>query len=170
MTRSDSRTASEANRPYRPTGASLAALILATLCFGAVMLLHLARGDIDPMRQVMSEYANGSHGPVMTVVFYSFALSTFALAFRLRRALNRRGVAKLIVGLLTVAGIGLLAAGIFEVERPLVPDTVEEMIHSNATVTAFTLLIASMLLLALVCRIDPRWWAFRWTPAPLSST
>jgi di/tricarboxylate transporter len=93
------------------------------VCFGAVMLLHIMRGDIDPLRQVMSEYANGSNGPIMTVVFYAFGLSSVALAFRLRGAIPRRGVPRPIPLLLALAGVGLIAAGVFEVERPLVPDT-----------------------------------------------
>jgi Protein of unknown function (DUF998) len=153
---------------YRPTGASLAAILLALLCFGAVMLLHAIRGDIDPLRQVMSEYANGSHGPLMTVVFYAFGLSSLALAFRLRRAIERPGITKLFPLLLFLAGLGLIAAGIFEVERPLVPDSVEELIHSDATVVAFVMLIASMFLFSLATRSDPRWWSFRWTSAILA--
>jgi di/tricarboxylate transporter len=160
---------SSAPRPeYNATGASLAAIILALACFGAVMLLHVLRGDIDPLRQVMSEYANGSHGPIMTVVFYAFGLSSLALAFRLRRAINRRGAAKPLPLLLALAGVGLIAAGVFEVERPLVPDTLEEVIHSDASVVAFVFLITSMLLFSLACRTDPRWWNFRWTSLALA--
>ena len=149
-------------RKYRATGASLIAIILALVCFGAVMLLHVMRGDIDPLRQVMSEYANGSNGPIMTVVFYAFGLSSVALAFRLRGAIPRRGVPRLIPLLLALAGIGLIAAGVFEVERPLVPDTLEELIHSNASVLAFVLLITSMFVVSLMCWTEARWWTFRW--------
>lgn len=53
--------------------------MLALLCFFGVMLLHLFRGDVDPVRRVMSEYANGTHGLIMTVVFYAFGLSSLAL-------------------------------------------------------------------------------------------
>jgi hypothetical protein len=155
---------------YRATGASLAAILLALLCFSAVMLLHVVRGDVDPLRQVMSEYANGSHGPIMTVVFYAFGLSSLALAFRLRRAIGIRGVTRLFPLLLALAGVGLIAAGVFEVERPLVPDTLEEVIHSNASVVAFVLLITSMFLFSLACRSDARWWSFRWTSATLAIT
>ena len=149
-------------RVHRATGASLIAIILALVCFGAVMLLHALRGDINPLRQVMSEYANGSNGPIMTVVFYAFGLSSVALAFRLRRGIPRRGMARLIPWLLALAGIGLIAAGVFEVERPLVPDTLEELIHSNASVVAFVLLITSMFMVSLMCWSDSRWWTFRW--------
>jgi hypothetical protein len=153
---------------HRPTGASLISIVLALLCFGGVMLLHVVRGDIEPIRQVMSEYANGSHGRVMTIVFYAFGLCSLALAFRLRRAIKLRGITRPFPVFLLVAGIGLIASGVFEVERPLVPDTLEEIIHSNASVTAFVLLVASMLLFSYACRTDARWWPFRWTSTTLA--
>ena len=154
--------------PYRATGASLAVLIFALVCFAGVMLLHVLRGEIDPLRQVMSEYANGSHGLVMTMVFYGFGLASLALAFRLRRAITLSGVTRLFPFLLALAGLGLVVSGVFEVERALVPDTLEEVIHSDASVVAFMLLIASMFLFSLACRSDPRWWDFRWISASLS--
>ena len=153
---------------HRPTGASLAAIVLAVLCFGAVMLLHVARGEIDPLRQVMSEYANGSHGQVMTVVFYAFGLAALALAFRLRNAITTRGATRVFPVLLAVSGVALIASGVFEVERALVPDSLEEVIHSNASVVAFVLLITTMLLFSYACRTDARWWSFRWTSMALA--
>jgi hypothetical protein len=153
---------------HRPTGASLAAIILAGLCFGAIMLLHIVRGEIDPLRRVMSEYANGSHGPIMTVVFYAFGLTSLALAVRLLRAFERRGAARVISLLLAGAGLSLIASGVFEVERPLVPDTLEEVIHSYASISAFVLLVSAMLLVSHECRRDPRWWTFRWPSTALA--
>ena len=69
----------------------------------------------------MSHYANGSHGPVMSVVFYAFGVSALALGFRLRTAIDRRGVTRLVPVLLGLAGLSLIAAGVFEVDRPLAP-------------------------------------------------
>lgn len=155
-------------RVHRPTGASLVAVGLALLCFGAVMLLHGVRGEIDPLRQVMSEYANGSHGRVMTVVFYALGLAAVALAVRLRHAFGGRRSAKAIPVLLALGGVGLIAAGLFEVERPLVPDTFEESIHSYASIAAFVLLLSAMLLVSFACRADTRWWSYRWTSAALA--
>jgi hypothetical protein len=54
----------------------------------------------------------------------------------------------------------LIVAGVFEVERPQIPDTLEEIIHSDAALGAFVLLIAAMLLFTVVCRRDPRWHDF----------
>jgi cell division protein FtsW (lipid II flippase) len=84
------------------------------------------------------------------------------LGFRLRHEFEGRRVARLIPLFLALAGFGLILAGVFEVERPSVPDTLEEVIHSNASVAAFLLLITAMFLLSFVCRVDPRWWSFRW--------
>jgi hypothetical protein len=49
-----------------------------------------------------------------------------------------------------------------------VPDTLEELIHSDASVAAFVLLITSMFLFSLACWRDPRWWNFRWTSTALA--
>jgi di/tricarboxylate transporter len=153
---------------YRPTGASLVAIVLALSCFFGVMLLHIFRGEVDPVRRVMSEYANGTHGLIMTVIFYAFGLSSLALAFRLSRAIDSRWAAILIPVLLGAAGVSLIASGVFEVERPLVPDTLEEVVHSNASVTAFVLLITSMLLFSVASRGDARWRNFRLTSTILA--
>ena len=155
-------------RRHRPTGASLAAIILAALCLGAVMLLHIVRGEIDPLRRVMSEYANGSHGPIMTVVFYAFGLTSLALAVRLLPAFEHRRTARLISLLLALAGLSLIASGVFEVERPLIPDTLEEVIHSYASISAFVVLVSAMLLVSHETRRDPRWWTFRWPSTALA--
>jgi hypothetical protein len=87
---------------------------------------------------------------------------------RLGRAIEHRPLSLAVRVLLAVGGLGLILAGIFEVERPAVPDTVQELIHSDATLTAFTLIITAMLLFAVVCRSDGRWSDFRGIAAVLA--
>ena len=140
---------------------SLAAILLVLGCFGAMVVLHLVRTDLDPVRQVMSEYANGRFGWFMTAAFYAMGLACVALAVRLGRAIARRRLSVAVRVLLGLGGLGLILAGVFEVERPAVPDTIEEVIHSYATLTAFTLIITAMLLFAVVCCSDPEWSDFR---------
>lgn len=144
----------------RATGASLAVIILVSAGFAGVILLHFLRTDLDPVREVMSAYANGSFGLVMTVAFYALGLAAVLLSVRLPRATPRTAVARAVTALLAVGGVGLILAGVFEVERPLIPDTIEEIIHSNAAIGAFVLLIVAMLLFTIVCRSDPRWRGF----------
>ena len=148
--------------PHRPTGASLIAVIGVVVAFVGVMVMHAARSDIDPLREVMSHYANGSKGPVMSVVFYGFGAAALGLAIRLRTAIDQHGVTHAFPVLLGLAGVALLAAGVFEVDRPLAPQTIQEVIHSNSAVAAFVMLIVAMLLFSLACRGDDRWWSVRW--------
>jgi hypothetical protein len=158
-------TASPATR--RATGASLVALVLIGVCVTGVLFLHLVRRDVDPLRNVMSLYANGRDGLVMTVAFHAFGLAALALALRLRGAVAAAGAGAVRV-LLALAGGALILAGVFEVGRPLVPQTIEETVHSNAAIAAFMLLIGAMLLFSRICRRDPRWWSFRWTSTALA--
>ena len=152
----------------RATGLSLAAILLVLGCFGAMVVLHVVRTDLDPVRQVMSEYANGRFGWFMTAAFYAMGLACVVLAVRLGRAIARRPVSVAVRVLLALGGLGLILAGVFEVERPAVPDTVEEIIHSDATLTAFTFVITAMLLFAVACRQDARWRDFRAIAAVLA--
>jgi hypothetical protein len=155
--------------PHRPTGASLAAVIALGVTFVGIMVLHAVRSDVDPLRDVMSHYANGSRGPVMSVVFYSFGVAAIALGVRLRTAIDREGVTRPFPALLISAGVALLTAGVFEVDRPLAPQTVQEVIHSNSAVAAFIMLIVAMSLFSLACRDDERWRPVRWASGGLSA-
>jgi hypothetical protein len=153
---------------HRPTGASLVVLVGVAIAFCGVMLLHAISSDVDPIREVMSHYANGSHGRFMSAVFYALGAAAIAMGVRLRPAVRWRGPTIAVPVLLVLAGLGLIASGVFEVDRPLAPHTLEETIHSNAAVSAFVLMIVSMLLFALAIRDDPRWQSFRWIAVGLA--
>lgn len=157
-------------RARRATGASLVAVIGIAVTFVGIMVLHGVRSDVDPLRDVMSHYANGDRGPLMSIVFYAFGVSALALGFRLRTAINRRGITHAVPVLMVLAGLGLVVAGVFEVDPPDAPGTLQETIHSNAAVAAFVMLIVAMLLFSLACREDDRWWSLRWTSATLAVT
>ncbi len=58
----------------------------------------------------------------------------------------------------------------FEIDRPGIPQTIEETIHSNAAVAAFGMLIVAMLLFSLACWGDERWWSVRWASLELAVT
>jgi hypothetical protein len=162
-------TAPAPPRPvHRATGASLVVVVCAAVTFCGIMIMHGVRSDIDPLHDVMSHYANGSRGPVMSMVFYAFGVSALALGFRLRSAIDVRGIARAFPWLLGLAGLSLITAGVFEVDRPLAPQTIQEVVHSNSAVAAFVMLIVAMLLFSLACWDDDRWWSVRWISLGLS--
>lgn len=151
-----------------PYGASLGALLLTAACVGGVVLLHLRRPDLDPLRNVLSEYANGPLGVVMTAVFYAVGVACAALGWRLRQALRWWGVTATTPALLVTAGVGMIVAGAFEVGLPNAPDTVDETIHSLASIGAFVGLVVAMALFAVACGHDADWIAFRPTATVLA--
>jgi hypothetical membrane protein len=153
-----------------PYGSSLSALVLAVLSFGAVAALHLLRPDLDPADHVLSEYANGSHGVIMTAVFYATGVACAALGWRLRSALDWFGITRAVPVLLVLAGVALIVSGVFEVGLPDEPESAAESIHSGASIGAFVLLIAAMLLFARACTRDTRWRTFSPVAAALAVT
>jgi Protein of unknown function (DUF998) len=154
--------------PHKPTGASLIVLICLGVTVVGIAVLHLVRRDLDPLHDVMSHYANGPNGPLMSIVFYGFGVSAIAMGVRLRSGMDRRPVTRPVPWLLVLAGSSLLVAGVFEVDRPTDPETAGELIHSNTAVAAFVFLVGAMLLFAVVCRHDERWWSMRWTALGLA--
>ena len=144
-----------------PYGTSLSAVVLAILCFGAIGVLHLVRTDLDPFGHVLSEYANGRYGVIMTAVFYGTGLASAALGWRLRSALEWHGITVAAPVLLMLAGVALIVGGVFEVGLPDAPESVAEAIHSYASIGAFVLLTVAMLLVAWACRNDIRWQSYR---------
>jgi hypothetical protein len=151
-----------------PYGASLGALVLVVACVAGVVALHAARPDLDPLRHVLSEYANGPFGIVMTAVFYGVGLACVALGWRLRTALRWGGVAAATPVLLIAAGGGMIVAGMFEVGLPTAPESLAETVHSLASIGAFVALVAAMALFAWACGRDPEWASFQGAAALLA--
>jgi hypothetical protein len=157
-----------APRPHRPTGASLIALIAIGVTTGGIAVVHAVRSDLDWRQAVMSNYANGTAGDVMSLVFYAFGAIALALAVRLRTAVVRNGLTGVFPWLMVLAGIGSVLAGIFEVDPGDRPSTIGEKIHSSSAIAAFVLLVAAMGLFTLATRGDHRWDRFRVPSAALS--
>lgn len=145
------------SKPRRATGLSLAAIVLLSAACVAVLALHLLRTDLSPMREVMSGYANGPSGNLMTFAFYALGFGSIAIGFRLTRSTTRTWVPRTVSTALVVAGATLILAGVFEVERPGVPDTVQESIHSNGAIAGFVLIVAAMVVFPYICSNDARW-------------
>jgi hypothetical protein len=141
--------------------------VAATFCL--IMIIHAVRSDLDPLHDVMSHYANGSRGPLMSVVFYAFGATALALGFRLRTAIDHPGLTRAFPTLLSLAGFSLIVAGVFEVDRPLAPQTIQEVVHSNSAVAAFVMLVVAMLLFSVACFGDDRWWSVRWVSLGLAT-
>ena len=99
-----------------------------------VAILHGLRTDLSPVGNRLSEYANGSHGWLMALVFGSLGVGLISLgvAFRATMRSDRHLITVLIPAAAFVAGIAAIVSGIF---RTGVSAT-SEVIHSRASALA----------------------------------
>lgn len=86
--------------------------------FSALLVLHFASPEFAPSWRMVSEYANGEHKWLLTIVFIAWALSSFALIAALwplrETALGRFGLVFLVLG-----GIGQTMGGLFDINHKL---------------------------------------------------
>jgi hypothetical protein len=83
-----------------------------------LLLLHFLSPEFDPSWRMVSEYALGSYNGVLLLMFISWALSTWALAFAVRPSLPTPG-GRIGWGLLIVSGFGMLMGGLFAIPHTL---------------------------------------------------
>jgi Protein of unknown function (DUF998) len=101
---------------------SVPAARVAIAAAGAVVLLlaslHVLSPEFDPSWRVVSEYANGRYGWVLSLMFASWALSTWALALTVWSQVNGIG-GKIALSFLIAAGVGEAMASVFDINHPL---------------------------------------------------
>jgi hypothetical protein len=75
--------------------------------------LHLLERDLEPGRQVISEYANTPVGWLAVVGLLSWAVSLAATASEMERPGGKAATRPLVAALLVVAAVGLVVAAVF---------------------------------------------------------
>jgi hypothetical protein len=139
----------------RTRGRVEVAASLAIVAAGAALLLlaglHILSPEFDPSWRVVSEYANGRYGWLLSLMFASWAVSSFALAFAIRSRVRTRG-GRIGLGFLVLAGVGQAMAAVFDINHPL---------HDLAGVLGIGgLPVAAMLISVSLIRTKP-WFASR---------
>jgi hypothetical protein len=89
---------------------------VASLIFLAA--LHILSPEFDPSWRMVSEYALGSYGWVLLLMFLSWALSCVALLFAIRSQIKTIG-GKIGLGFLLLAAVGMTMGGLFDVNHDL---------------------------------------------------
>jgi hypothetical protein len=100
-----------------------------------VLTLHAVQTHYDPVNQLMSELALGPHGWAM---FFAFAGIGVALA-GIQFSIARLGATHVLRGLLVLAAVFFLAAGVFPLGET-------SMIHISAVAAAFVTAVLAMYL------------------------
>ena len=91
--------------------ASIAALLL-------LAILHVQSPELDPSWHLVSEYAKGGYGWVLSLMFAAWAISSWVLAFAIWSQVSTRA-AKIGLFFLIAAGIGEAMASVFDINHPL---------------------------------------------------
>jgi hypothetical protein len=134
--------------------AAYVALAATAVSCAALLVLHLASPEFAPSWRMVSEYANGRHAWLLTVVFIAWALSSFALVAALW-PLRATTLGTIGLVFLFLAGIGQTMGALFDINHKL---------HGPAAMIGIpSLCIAAVLIpLALARRPDisaPPLWA-----------
>jgi Protein of unknown function (DUF998) len=101
---------------FAPT--AYVAIAAAVVSCAALLLLHFVSPEFAPSWRMVSEYANGRHKWLLTIVFAAWALSSFALIVALwplrETTLGKVGLIFLLLG-----GIGQTMGALFDINHKL---------------------------------------------------
>ena len=115
-------TANVSGKSFRAGDGTLIATTAAAGFAGTVLaclaVLHAVSPEFDPSWRMVSEYANGTHGWLLSAMFACWALSSWMLAYALY-PLAPTLLAKIGVFFLAVAGLGEAMAAMFDINHPL---------------------------------------------------
>jgi hypothetical protein len=107
-----------------------------------VLVLHVVRTDLSPLRDRLSEYANGDHGLVMTISFFTLGAGIIGTGLVMRSTGPRRGLSRLVPFAVIAAGGGMVLSGVYRTD-PLGTPTTSERVHSLASGSATVALIGA---------------------------
>ncbi len=104
--------------PALSVTAARAAVASAAATLALLALLHLLSPEFNPARRMVSEYALGRYGWLLSLMFLTWALSSAALSLALRPHARTAG-GRVGLALLLVAALGMALAAIFDIRQGL---------------------------------------------------
>jgi len=90
----------------------------ATATLALLASLHVLSPEFDPSWRVVSEYAHGNYGWVLSLMFVAWALSSWALALAFWPELKTRA-GRIGLYFLVASGAGQAMASVFDVDHPM---------------------------------------------------
>ncbi len=101
-----------------PLSATYIALGASIITILSLLSLHILSPEFDPSWRMVSEYANGNYGWVLSLMFVSWAVSSWALVISLWSQIQSR-TGKIGLVFLIIAGIGEAMASVFDINTSL---------------------------------------------------
>jgi len=112
-----------------------------------LLSLHVLSPEFSPAWRMISEYANGGYGWVLSAMFTAYGVGMLALALAIRSELTTKG-GRVGLLLLTLSGFGAASASIFDVNQ--------EALHElSGLLGYFGLPAPAMLISTALCGVQP---------------
>ena len=135
--------------------------IVCFACFGlGIALMHGLRPDYAPSSHMISDYAVGPWGGVMTAAFASASLGCLMLAIGMARSRPKAVSGWLMTLLFAVVAAGLLVTAIFPTDLTRLSTRSGEIHEISFMVNVGGVVIAALAAVVLSWR-DPRWSGYR---------
>jgi hypothetical protein len=93
-------------------------LMAAAASLGLLAALHVLSPEFDPSWRIVSEYALGNYGWILSLMFIAWAVSSWALALTIWSQVSTRA-GKIGLIFLIAAGVGEAMASAFDINHPL---------------------------------------------------
>lgn len=141
------KATSTIEKPGISVSAAHLSLASAIATIALLAALHLLSPEFDPSWRMVSEYALGDYGWVLSLMFLTWALSCIALFFAIRSQIHTVG-GKIGLGFLLVSAVGTGMAAFFDISHSL---------HGLAFMTGIPSFLVASLLISLSLIRDPSW-------------
>lgn len=139
---------------------------IALACFGffavALILLHGLRPDYTPIDHMISDYAVGRLGWIMTTAFVVLALGCLTLGLGMVLGGPKSFTGRAGIFFLWVTTIGLLVTATFPTDLETAPTTTTGNIHTASFLVNVLSIILCSLLFALSFFRSEEWRSYRW--------
>lgn len=146
------RAASERATPKISVSMACVAIAASVAAFVLLLSLHVLSPEFSPAWRMISEYANGEYGWVLSLMFVAYGLGSVALAVAIRAQLSTRQ-GRLGLVLLTLSGIGQASAAQFDLNQAA--------LHDLAGALGILCLPLAAMLISPTLAGTPRWAAAR---------
>lgn len=130
----------------------------------ALLLMHALRPDYTVVDHMISDYAVGRFGWIMTSAFFSFSMGCLTLAIGLFRDGPRSWLGRIGAALLIVGSVGLIVTALFPTDLETAPSTPTGDIHALSFFVNIVSILLSTICLGLSYGGSPDWRRHR-TPA-----
>lgn len=146
----------------RPTISYIAARLSASTSLLFLILLialHFIKPELAPSWRMVSEYATGNYGWIMTLAFLCMSISCVTLFIAIRSSLLTRA-GKFGQGFLVATAVGLALAALFPIDPITAPPsagTVHGMLHGVASIIGVPSLPIAAILTSRSLSHNPSW-------------